>query len=331
MMRNTKWTADKANEWFENMPWITGCNFSPSTAINQLEMWQKDTFDTGTIKRELGWAAELGFNAMRVYLHDLLWEDDADGFSERINEYLEISSGLGIKTMLVLFDDCWNKEFELGKQPEPKPGVHNSGWLQSPGEKVVLDSSQWGRLEKYVKEVIAKFGNDDRVIVWDLYNEPGNSEMGEKSLPLLKKTFEWAREIDPIQPLTAGTWIDKTPELNEYQLNESDIITFHNYLGADNLRKEIIKLKEHNRPILCTEYMARVNDCFFQTQMPIFKESNVGCFNWGFVSGKTQTVLPWKELVEKSPHGLWFHDILHKDGSPYDQKEVDFIKLITKI
>ena len=154
MMRKIKWTADKANEWYKNMPWIVGCNFSPSSAINQLEMWQNDSFDRETIKRELGWAADLGFNAMRVYLHDLLWEADAEGFTQKINEYLEISSGLGIKTMLVLFDDCWNKNPKPGKQPEPQPGVHNSGWVQSPGEKVVLDPSQWGRLEKYVKEVI---------------------------------------------------------------------------------------------------------------------------------------------------------------------------------
>jgi len=161
-MRTNKWNIDKANDWYKNMPWIVGCNFSPSSAINQLEMWQEDTFDTETIKRELGWAADLGFNAMRVYLHDLLWEADADGFAKRIDEYLEISSDLGIKTMLVLFDDCWNKEAKLGKQPHPIPGVHNSGWLQSPGEKVVLDISQWGRLERYVKEVIAKFGDDER-------------------------------------------------------------------------------------------------------------------------------------------------------------------------
>jgi len=329
-MKKIRWTADKANDWYKNMPWIAGCNFSPSSAINQLEMWQDDSFDRKTIKRELGWAADLGFNAMRVYLHDLLWEEDADGFAEKIDEYLGISSELGIKTMLVLFDDCWNKNPKLGKQPEPQPGVHNSGWMQSPGEEVVLDPSQWGRLEKYVKEVIAKFSDDERVIVWDIYNEPGNTEMGSKSLPLLKKTFEWAREVDPTQPLTAGVWLGELGELNEYQLNESDIITFHNYLDADNLQKEIKKLKQHNRPVICTEYMARVNDCFFQTQMPIFKKEKVGCFNWGFVSGKTQTVLPWKELVEKSPPGLWFHDILHQDGTPYKQEEVDFIKSITK-
>ena len=327
-MKNNIWSAERANDWYKTKPWIVGCNFTPSTAINQLEMWQKTTFDPETIKRELGWAADLGFNSMRVYLHDLIWDDDASGFADRINRYLDISSSLGISTMLVLFDDCWNKEPKLGTQPEPIPGMHNSGWMQSPGEKVVLDSSQWGRLEKYVKEVLSKFANDERIIIWDLYNEPGNTEMESKSLPLLKKTFEWAREVDPSQPLTSGIWLDKLKDLNEFQLNASDVITFHNYHDSDNLSAQISELKKYNRPIICTEYMARINNCLFQTQMPIFKKENVGCYNWGFVCGKTQTHLPWKELVEKSPEGLWFHDILHKDGTPYDKKEIEFIKEI---
>jgi len=327
-MRTEKWSIEKANAWYEKMPWLVGCNFTPSSAINQLEMWQKDTFDPETIKRELNWAAELGFNSMRVYLHDLVWHADAAGFAERIDRYLDISSTFGISTMLVFFDDCWNKNPKIGKQPAPQPGVHNSGWMQSPGEKVVLDPSQWSRLEKYVKEVIEKYANDERVVFWDLYNEPGNTDMFEKSLPLLKKVFEWAREVDPSQPLTAGIWIDRTPELNEFQLNESDIISFHNYLDADNLRAQIQDLKKLGRPLICTEYMARINNSLFQTQMPIFKKEKVGCYNWGFVKGKTQTTLPWKELVEKSPEGLWFHDILNSDGTPYDKKEIEFIKSI---
>ncbi len=327
-MRTEKWSIEKANAWYEKMPWLVGCNFTPSSAINQLEMWQKDTFDPETIKRELNWAAELGFNSMRVYLHDLVWHADAAGFAERIDRYLDISSNFGISTMLVFFDDCWNKNPKIGKQPAPQPGVHNSGWMQSPGEKVVLDPSQWSRLEKYVKEVIEKYANDERVVFWDLYNEPGNTDMFEKSLPLLKKVFEWAREVDPSQPLTAGIWIDRTPELNEFQLNESDIISFHNYLDADNLRAQIQDLKKLGRPLICTEYMARINNSLFQTQMPIFKKEKVGCYNWGFVKGKTQTTLPWKELVEKSPEGLWFHDILNSDGTPYDKKEIEFIKSI---
>ena len=268
-MRTEKWSIEKANAWYEKMPWLVGCNFTPSSAINQLEMWQKDTFDPETIKRELNWAAELGFNSMRVYLHDLVWHADAAGFAERIDRYLDISSTFGISTMLVFFDDCWNKNPKIGKQPAPQPGVHNSGWMQSPGEKVVLDPSQWSRLEKYVKEVIEKYANDERVVFWDLYNEPGNTDMFEKSLPLLKKVFEWAREVDPSQPLTAGIWIDRTPELNEFQLNESDIISFHNYLDADNLRAQIQDLKKLGRPLICTEYMARINNSLFQTQMQL--------------------------------------------------------------
>ena len=99
-----------------NFPWSFGCNFIPSTAINQLEMWQADTFDPETIDRELGWAAGIGMNLVRVYLHDLLWLDDKNGFLERMERFLEIASSHGIKAMFVFFDDCWRDEFKSGKQ-----------------------------------------------------------------------------------------------------------------------------------------------------------------------------------------------------------------------
>src|SRR5512133_1841758 len=131
------WPVEQAWEWYRQQPWLVGCNFIPSTAINQLEMWQADSFDMKTIDRELGWAAAIGFNSMRVFLHDLVWQADAEGFKQRIKQYLAVAERHGILTMFVFFDDCWNTDPHLGRQPEPIPGVHNSGWVQSPGVKKV--------------------------------------------------------------------------------------------------------------------------------------------------------------------------------------------------
>ena len=159
-----RWTVDRASAWYAQRPWIVGCNFIPSTAVNQLEMWQADTFDPSTIDRELGWAAGLGMNAVRVFLHDLAWEADAAGFVDRIDRMLGIANRHGIRVMFVLFDDCWNDNPKAGSQPEPVPGVHNSGWLQSPGKSVVNRPESWPRLERYVKAIISRFAHDDRVL-----------------------------------------------------------------------------------------------------------------------------------------------------------------------
>ena len=121
------WTKEQANEWYKQWGWLRGCDFIPSTAINQMEMWQADTFDPVTIDRELGWAEEIGMNCMRVYLHHLVWETDKEGFKKRINEYLAIADKHHISTIFVFLDDCWNPVYQAGKQPEPQPGVHNSG------------------------------------------------------------------------------------------------------------------------------------------------------------------------------------------------------------
>jgi hypothetical protein len=323
------WTKQQANEWYKQQGWLVGSNFLPSTAINQLEMWQAETFDTVTINRELGWAHAIGMNVMRVYLHDLAWKSDAAGFKKRMDVYLTIATKNGIKTLFTIFDDCWNPDPSIGKQPDPRPGIHNSGWVRSPGEPVHNDSKQWDYLEKYVKDILTTFKDDKRILLWDLYNEPGNSKYNETSMPLLKKVFEWAWAVRPSQPLTAATWYDNKA-FNEYQLASSDVITIHNYMEADNLEKELEEKSKLGRPIICSEYMARTRGSKFQTHLPIFKKYNVGAINWGLVSGKSNTIYQWNEPIpDGSEPKLWFHDVFRKDGTPYDKNETDFIKSIT--
>lgn len=327
-----RWSTEKANQWYKHQGWIRGCNYQPSTAVNQLEMFQADTFDPQTIDRELGWAQDLGFNAMRVFLHHIAWTSDREGFKKRINEYLEISSKHGIKTILVFFDDCWNDSYHPGKQPAPKVGIHNSGWLRDPGTAIRSNPDSLKMLENYVKDILTTFKNDRRVLLWDLYNEPGNNKYFEVSLPLLKDVFRWAREVNPSQPVSAGVWnsTEKFSKLNEFQLENSDIITYHDYTYSDSHKKHISRLRQYNRPLICTEYMARRNGSLFATIMPILKQENVGAINWGFVSGKTNTIYAWGTPMPdgKEPE-LWFHDILRKDGTPFSQDEVETIRELT--
>lgn len=333
-----RWSTEKANEWYAHQPWLVGCNFIPSNAINQLEMWQAETFDPGALDRELGWAADIGFNTVRTFLHDLAWEADPERFKQRIDCFLEIASRHGIRPLFVFFDDCWNSEPKIGTQPAPKPGVHNSGWVQSPSVAVVNRGvSAWGRLEAYVKDVIASFANDERILLWDLYNEPGNSGNGDQSLPLVKAVFEWARSVNPSQPLTVGVWFDNEI-LNEFQLAASDVITFHHYWEPDKLEREIRKLKAYGRPVICTEWLARTTGSLVKTNLTVFARENVGCFNWGLVAGKTNTIYQWKELdpvqeiidLQIGPK-VWFHDLLCKDGSPYDKTEIEIFRKLTGV
>jgi hypothetical protein len=337
-LSRSRWAIEQANQWYARQPWLVGCNFIPSNAINQLEMWQADTFDPASIDRELGWAADLGFNTVRTFLHDLAWEADPSGFKQRINQFLDIASRHGIRPMLVIFDDCWNSDPKIGPQPAPKPGIHNSGWVQSPGMTVTNQgASAWGRLETYVRDILGSFADDERILLWDLYNEPGNSGNKEKSLPLVQAVFDWAREVNPSQPLTAGVWFDNEA-LNQFQLAESDVITFHHYWEPEKLEREIRKLKTYGRPVICTEWMARTTGSLVNTNLPVFARENVGCFNWGLVAGKTNTIYQWKELspaqesidLEIGPK-VWFHDLLSADGTPYDQTEIEVFKKLTGV
>jgi len=351
--QRTRWTEQKAQAWYAQQPWLVGSNYVPRSAINQLEMWQAATFNPAEIDQEFGWAEAMGMNTMRVFLHDLLWQQDAGGFQKRMDQFLAIAARHHIRPLFVLFDSCWDPSPHLGPQHPPIPGVHNSGWVQSPGAKALADASQYPRLKAYVQAVVGAFANDDRVLAWDVWNEPGSDNQGSypkqelrkddkiaRVTELLPQVFEWARAENPVQPLTSGVWdVDKSPDgvnlgtLQQIQLRESDIVSFHNYSWPEYFRREVRWLKKYNRPVICTEYMARSVGSTFDTVLPIAKEERVGAINWGFVAGKTQTYLPWdswrRPYVLDQP-SVWFHEVLLPDGTPYRQAEVDLIRQLTR-
>lgn len=349
------WPKEKAKQWYAQHDWISGANFNPSTSINQIEMWQEFSFDPETIDRELGWAEEIGFNTMRVYLHHLVWVRSPQGLKERMERFLEIADSHGIHIMFVLFDDVWGDDPNLGEQPDPIPGVHNSGWVESPGHDQRLDKALYPVLKAYVQDLLSHFGNDDRVLMWDLYNEPGNGKNPPSStLPLLKNVTQWAREVNPSQPITIGmwNWDESFRELNEFSAANSDIITFHDYAPLDHTKSIVERMKQYDRPMICTEYMARTRGSTFQTHFPYFAEQNIGAINWGLVSGKTQTiyswdsphgygedfynrwrgqvreVYPWEDHLSVDEPETWFHDVFRQDGAAFDTAETKLIKRI---
>jgi hypothetical protein len=293
-------------------------------------MWQVETFDTTTISRELGFAQSIGLNCMRVFLHHLAWQLDPAGFKKRMNQYLVIADRNKIKTIFVFFDDCWNESYHAGTQPEPKPGVHNSGWLRDPGKLLYDDPALMNLLKSYVQDVLTTFKNDHRILLWDLYNEPGNSDYRNKSMTLLKNVFQWSRQINPSQPLTAGVWNKDLTDLNQFQLTASDVITYHNYEPEKAHLEVIDSLRKYGRPLICTEYMARLRNSTFFNIMPMLKKEKIGAINWGLVSGKTNTKYAWDTPIpDGSEPRVWFHDIFRPDGKPYSEREVTFIRTLT--
>jgi hypothetical protein len=293
------WVKNNHNQWLKTNEWMVGSNFVPSTAVNELQMFQVDTFDSVTINRELGYAESLGFNSMRVFLHNLLWED-SETLLKTMDLFLSIAESHGIKIMFVLLDSCWNAYPALGPQPAPTPYVHNSQWVQAPGTEILHDSAQFVGLKDYVTGVVSHFQNDTRVIAWDLWNEPDNSGYtAELITPLLEQVFSWAREANPTQPLTTPLWKDRPWDgdnlnsLQKLQIESSDIISFHNYGDITDLQAAVESLGGYGKPLVCTEYMARGAGSFFDPSLGYLKEAQVSAFNWGLVSGLSQTIYAW--------------------------------------
>ncbi len=364
-----RWTLHQAQTWYDAQPWLVGTNFYPSNAINQLEMWQTDTFDEETLDRELGWSAELGMNTHRVYLHDLVWAQDPEGLYARMDRFLDLCAKHGIRPSFVFFDDCHAPGAKSGPQPLPVKGYHNSGWLNSPNRELAIRYSRGeatpeevANLKGYVQGTLTRFADDDRVLMWELYNEPGRGRlaggdsgemiaggMKDQSNQLLLDAWTWAREIVPSQPICSTSLGSLGPRNIAIGDANSDIMSFHGYGPAGPFQDRIntTRLAAPGRPIICTEYMARTNGNTFESTLPILYRQRIGAINWGFVAGKSGTIWPWSsrhnkdvdalrasghvaEKIEDMPEpDLWFHDVLRPDGTPYHRAETDLIKRLT--
>ena len=321
------WSICQSNNWYAKQGWLTGADYIPSNAVNQLEMWQKATFSPNIIDKEFQLAEGIGYNTMRVYLHSIVWKDDAEGFKNRIDQFLTVAQKHHIRPMFVFFDDRWNRQGYAGKQPTPKAGVHNSGWVQDPGQPASVDTANFYILEKYVTDILETFKHDPRILAWDLYNEPGNSGKENLSFPLLQAVFQWAHAVRPDQPLTAGLWKWDLEDLNKFQIANSDIITYHDYENPNWHKRVVDLLKSYGKPLICTEYMARTKGSLFNNILPMLKAENVGAINWGFVAGKTNTIYARDSLMPDGQEPkLWLHDIFRQDYTAYRQDEVDLIK-----
>lgn len=338
LRQRARWGIDRAAQWGSEVGWLVGCNFSPSTASNQLELWQAETFDPAVIDRELGWAADIGMNSIRLFLHDLMWVLEGERFLDRIDQVLDIAASHGISVMPVLFDGIWDPEPRPGPQRAPRRGIHNSTWVQGPGAAVVADRSRWDSLRPYVERVVGRFGSDARIVAWDLFNEPDSpnpfylrrdpTRKRERVAALLELVWDWAEGVNPTQPLTVGVFLmqssrhpERASSVARTALERSDVISFHCYGAEPVLERSIQGLGALRRPLVCTEWMGRPTSP--PALIDVFRRSGVGCYTWGLVDGWSQTRFPWTSWVRRGTDRTpWFHELLHGDGSPYDAAEI---------
>ena len=183
----------------------------------------------------------------------------------------------------------------------------------------------------YFLDIIGQFKDDNRVLLWDIYNEPGNSAHVSNTLPLLRNSFMWARQANPSQPISSGVWNWDLSfmELNNYQTSNSDIITYHIYKDVAETTQKILDMQAYGRPTICTEYMARPLSSNFITHIPLFYQNNVGTINWGLVKGRTNTIYPWWSKEGDPEPKIWFHDVFQPNGTAFDDQEISVIKNYT--
>ena len=321
---SAQWTPQQAWSWYNQQPWPCGFNYIPANAINYTAMWDKTSFSPEVIDRELALASQTGFNCARVVLQYAVWADDPTYFKKTFAQFLTIANKHHIKVMPCLFDDCvFNDQHDpkIGVQPEPVLGWYAWAWSPSPGHTMVADTTSYPKLEKYVKDVVGAFRTDNRLLLWDLYNEPTNGGLGARSLPLVRGVFRWARAAKPTQPVSIGYWSNNA-ELGALIAANADVTTFHNYGPAESMREAVAKYGQQHRPMICTEWLNRPKGSVVATVLPVLYEHKVGAIGWGLVNGKTQTHLPWGHRPGGPEPLVWQHDLYHADLTPYRPEEL---------
>ena len=354
-----RWSIDKAWTWYNSRPWLRGCNYMSADCANRVDQWQELGFEERfkTTESEFKLLKQTGFNTIRIIPEFVVWQQEHDGFMQRFERYLSLCNKYGISCMVVLANDCMPPKTD--KWEMPYIGEQHYDWGYHGGKKhsqhgvhlgpaphfYLDDEKSREEYLKMVRELVTTYKDDERICVWDVYNEPGNSRRGAITLPNVKRMFEVVRECDPCQPLTSGVFAPKGDEdipwteVERYILDNSDIISYHSYAKFLDHIRLIKRLKKEGRPIINTEWLGRTLGNTVFDNFPLFYLENIGCYNWGFVAGKYQTYEPWEATWAQYEAGertdvdftKWFHDLYRPNHRPYDPKEIELIKEICAI
>jgi hypothetical protein len=344
-----KWSKEKAWDWYNSRPWIRGFNYISSDSVNYIEQFQsyEHSHKSETFDREFALAQEWGFNSQRTLFPIECYIEEHDTFVKIVDEYLDVSAKYGLSVMPFFGNDCTvRKEFfkykKLGPQPVDwgyhggiKRSPHVAKNIPEPGYSLIDEEYYVDMYLKMIKEFVTRYKNDERIVIWNIFNEIGNGLRGMMSVPVMEKFFEAARSCEPSQPLTADAWtVDRIrePHIKEQEMRAielSDIVSYHDYRGFDSSVQIIDVLKKFGRPMINTEWLHRMQGNFVQTHLPLFYLEKIGIYNWGWVVGKSQTHEPWEALWTAFEEGRgnhldftkWQHDLVRPNLRPYDPKE----------
>ncbi|MBQ9511518.1 MAG: cellulase family glycosylhydrolase [Clostridia bacterium] len=352
-----KWTESEAWAWQEKVGWLRGCNFIGSDCAGRVDMWQsyKNDEHMKTAERELALCRDTGFNTVRIIIEFDVWLQEHDSFMRIFEKYIELCAKYDLMVMVVLANEaqlCRGDRYvpkRLGEQAYAL-GYHQGRLPITPEQKALVPYHELERDEtrdKYVemvKEIVGKYRDDNRIICWNVFNEPGITVGEERSLPLIRLMFDTVRALDPVQPLASDVWWWGNPDsirpFDKLSLELSDVISWHCYKPFEQFVVDYERLTHFNRPILLTEWLHRINRQKVRDVYPLLYLEKINCWCWGFVAGKTQTYEPWDSLWEQYDKTdgkvdydftCWQHDLYRPSLRPYDPEEIRLIKRFNEL
>jgi hypothetical protein len=332
-----RWDKERAHDYMESFGTVVAVNYVPAYCYNYIQIWYD--FKEDVIRRELGWAKNSGINSLRMFLPLFSFQEGGywQEVKARFRKLVDIAGEMGMSVMIT-FQPNYMKVNQSAKPQAPyvefNPGRHKNHWQYPNSDFSSFQIYPLALREMYamLDDIMAEYTGDKRIIAWDLWNEAPYEERFT-----LEYIFHHAREINPSQPLTA-CW-------EAYDI--SDIVTFHNYTRPEKIAAEyaypgqggsyplhasiefipeLERALSFDRPVLCTECLARTFGNNFEAILPYFSKYNIGFYFWGLCAGSAQYHFPWG-WPEGSPEPKnWFHCILYPDGEPYREAEIDLLR-----
>ncbi len=328
-LMHQRWSKEKVQAYIDQFGVIKACNYVPAYCYNYMQMWYD--YREKTIKKEVAFAKDCDLNSFRIFLPLFAFQDGGkwDMVKKNLRHFMDLCRDMEISIMLSFQPNYMkvDKGEEEGPYVDFKPGRHMNHWYypnadfdQMHKKTQVLDV-----VYSFMEDIMDEYYEDTNIVAWDLWNEtwPEDREC-------LELIFSKAREINPMQPLTA-CW---------EAFDISDVISFHNYVrpggrdrygqkGSLDFMEELERALSFQRPVLCTECLARSEGNTFESFLPFFSKHRIGFYFWGLCAGAAQYHFPW-DWPEGSPEPKeWFHCILYPDGLPYREEEIRLLKAFT--
>ena len=284
--------------------WLRGLGIVPSWGANIVEAWQ--LYDGARFREEVALARTIHCNCIRLWIDFAAWKTDPAKITERFLDAVAGVAENGMKVMPCLYNHWHDKKLDYGGTPL---------------------AGDWTPQFDYIKAVVTPLVNDDRVMIWELCNEPGSTDNGTLEFKWMSQIAAAVRGCGTKQPVTIGTMRGKNITTFAPLM---DVLNGHPYAHNRKALEVIIAgysaiQKEVGKPFMVNEAIPGALDDLVRAEAVRFHAEMLSAagFGWmGWVIREGRALATRRDLPDGNGiNGGGYHPFFTKDGKLRDGLE----------